>query len=437
MRMKGFLTAALSIARRGPPHHPPDAAGSTSLADVSITACIGNQAADADSIISSICMSYLRQQQYDSEQGADTTTRKKAFVPVMPISRKDLVLRRDVEVLLQFANIAPTELICLDECNFVTWKQHADLKFILMDHNQLTHDISKQLSLEDCDDSGIVEEIIDHHRDSGAHAYCRGARRNIAFDNNTGLATAGSTCTLVHEYYSAHNSDLLSEDVAVLLMGVIVLDTINMDPLVAKGTPRDEKALNDLSNRVMMIDKTMLYQLLSGCKTDLSFWLSLSAADAMRLDYKEFFADRSKTKFKVGMSAVLLPIARFFEKADMLESVGAMFQNSDLDYFVVMTFTNEPAPKREVAVFAKVSTALEKLNSFLLCGEEITPTSSNSSSNSTSSLGSRQFEFSLREDPVFSNSPVSELVWSVYDQGNIKYSRKQFAPLFLEYLNKQ
>ena len=71
----------------------------------------------------------------------------------------------------------------------------------------------------------------------------------------------GSACTLVAEAFLAHRraaasgraegssstcTDTLSREVATLLAGVILIDTMNMSPEAAKGTARDEAALTEL-----------------------------------------------------------------------------------------------------------------------------------------------------------------------------------------------
>ena len=78
----------------------------------------------------------------------------------------------------------------------------------------------------------MVVEIVDHHLDMGGHAAVIGAQRNVAFDAETKKALVGSACTLVAEVLSPE----LRADatLATLLGGVILIDTLNMDPAAAK-----------------------------------------------------------------------------------------------------------------------------------------------------------------------------------------------------------
>jgi exopolyphosphatase len=451
MKMKQFLAAAAALSRtRGPPGsctpytpasvtlHSPTAATASCpnyLSGLShagadppreIVVCIGNQAADADSIISSLCLSYLRQQQQSIADASPTSSvgGRKVYVPVLPIPRDDLVLRRDVEVLLRHADISPSELVCIDEFDF--GRADARLKFVLVDHNQLNADIySLVRSVQG--QHGVVEEIMDHHQDYGEHSEVSLENRNIAFDATTGLATVGSACTLVFESFYPY-PELLTEEIAVLLMGVITLDTVNMDPAVAKGTSRDQAALEYLETRLHSADRTALFEELSNCKSDLSFWESLTASDAMRVDYKDFFSDGGGNRIKFGISAVLLPMVKFFEKPDLSVSIGKLLLTKSLQYFIIVTFCCNPLPQREVAVFCKKPTSLGDVHSFFVsnasdCGEQ-------------SSLSAWQFAFTAREDPIFHTKGSDDIVWKVFEQGNIKFSRKQLAPLLGKFWSK-
>ena len=93
----------------------------------------------------------------------------------------------------------------------------------------------------------LVMEIVDHHTDSGAYAHVQGSNRNIAFDESTGRATAGSACTLVAEKLLdvQHSLDDVTKGLYKLLCGVILIDTQNMASTGA-GTDRDAAALEAL-----------------------------------------------------------------------------------------------------------------------------------------------------------------------------------------------
>ena len=154
-------------------------------------------------------------------------------------------------------------------------------ELILVDHNKLSRDLAHL--------SSSVSEIVDHHKDMGEYHKVSGDRRNIAFEGD--IATAGSVCTLIFEKYTDANSSfstsLLDDTISTLLMGVIALDTQNMSPEAGKGTKRDENALKYLQN-ISSQNIDTLFTSLRDAKSDPSFWLSLSAEDCLRLDFKAF-----------------------------------------------------------------------------------------------------------------------------------------------------
>ena len=86
---------------------------------------------------------------------------------------------------------------------------------------------------------------------------------------------------------SSFSTSLLDDTISTLLMGVIALDTQNMSPEAGKGTKRDENALKYLQN-ISSQNIDTLFTSLRDAKSDPSFWLSLSAEDCLRLDFKAF-----------------------------------------------------------------------------------------------------------------------------------------------------
>ena len=72
---------------------------------------------------------------------------------------------------------------------------------------------------------------------------CQGDDRKIEFDSKSQKALIGSTCTLIFEKVFHLDPNLIDHNMATLLMGVIAIDTLNMDESAGKGTPRDLVAL--------------------------------------------------------------------------------------------------------------------------------------------------------------------------------------------------
>lgn len=77
---------------------------------------MGNQAADADSIISSVCLSYLTQSKRRSNGAAtvedggpddDDDDDESPVIPIIPISRSEMSLRPETLLLFKRAGVVP------------------------------------------------------------------------------------------------------------------------------------------------------------------------------------------------------------------------------------------------------------------------------------------------------------------------------------------
>lgn len=162
---------------------------------------IGNEAGDADSIISALTLGYVM----SSSRSNNTTLLQQQQVPVVSISRAEMELRRDAAILLDLVGIDIQKLLYLDDdivtdnlmpsASASTSEEDdsniSSLSITLVDHNRLRHMFSHL--------NPYVTEIIDHHQDEGYHRHvvADSGKRNIAFAN--GHATVASTCTLVAE----------------------------------------------------------------------------------------------------------------------------------------------------------------------------------------------------------------------------------------------
>lgn len=188
-----------------------------------INIVIGNQSCDADSMISSICYAYYKQfissslssSLSVSSSSSTTTSISKQYIPIMAIKRNDIIFKREVNLLLNLINVSFDDLICIDELVLNEIYSENLLEITLVDHNQLSSNFNELYST-------IVTEIIDHHIDQGAYPHIQGDSRIIAFNEVTGRAEVGSTCTLVAEKFQ--NSNLINQEIALLLLGVIKLE---------------------------------------------------------------------------------------------------------------------------------------------------------------------------------------------------------------------
>lgn len=382
---------------------------------------LGNEAGDADSLISSLCFAFFKQIRYQQHtEKTDCTNQEVLYVPAAGIARADLALRCDVELALNKVGLSCNSLICLEEIPQIFKLSNEKLiRITLVDHNALAADLESSLG-------PTVVEILDHHDDRGFYKWVKQeeANRNIAFVD--GKPSAMSTCTLVAEsfFQMPSKNDLcrIDTDVATLLLAVIAVDSANLE----NATQRDLDVVEKLQKHVPT-PREELYSLLVGAKLDPHFWENLSVTDALRLDYKLFQVEsRGENSVsipsgcrRIGISSVLQPLEAFYRKERHWEIVLSFMLTQDLTCFAIMTFVIDPAPKRELLLVSKSSLHLQDLQRHL----------SNPANGLDLYAGSdAQEAISIDGVTLFASS---------HTQGNVRASRKVIAPLILNFEEKR
>jgi inorganic pyrophosphatase/exopolyphosphatase len=416
------------------------------------TFVLGNEAADADSIISSLTYAFLKQWQCDNRIHSSSPAKlRNPFIPIVSISRKEIHLRRDVELLLNEVGLQLSDLICVDECNIANLTTESRLDLILVDLNVLGHELSKKIG-SDLDVNAIVKEVLDHHEDSGA--YLQASVREIAFDSERKIPEVASTCTIVAEKYLETDSvKALTEDIATLLVGVIALDSLNMNPSQRRGTPRDQRALDSLLSLHPTIRRNHLFELLMNAKTDPSFWKSLSASDAIRIDFKGFqipsqeklslsddeSKETSRKQGSFGIASVLQSAESFLLKADLDIELNSYFFPLPViedcmsvpsmsppacskapvpDMLVIMNLEFTPKLSRSLLFFSNSKDRIRSLSAYLCAEGE--------------ALQLQEID-SLKGNPSLRACNGGDIYVLAYEQGNTDMSRKQIAPFLSSY----
>ena len=439
-----------------------DVLGSKGALATRIHVFLGNEAADPDSIVSSLCSAYLSHCERGTGAGyGDTTTEGTvACVPMCCIPRSDLALRRDTKLLFDMAGLDINDLICLDDNEEYGYdalhelQRRGLLSITLTDHNALASSVwsaDATATLGSC-----VVEIIDHHTDKGEHAHVVGARRDIAFDAERGRELVGSACTLIAERAlgpitidprsakgSGEQGSTIEVDgeLAMLLSGVILLDTSNMDPTVDKGRPRDDSALSRLLQAAQAEvaargGREAMYVELQGAKSSPEFWTDLSAADALRLDYKRFQVEpnlkgeedsareRPRPRF-LGMSSLILPVSSLLDKPDVHTSLQGYLNTAavPVDLLVCMCMVLVSGDRRNARreLLAVGSAAqLDALATFLSTDE-----------GAVTMAVERMGERLVIEAEVERGGVLAD----AYRQGNVRMSRKQVGPILERFLS--
>lgn len=361
---------------------------------------LGNEAGDADSIISALALAYV-----ESISNHPKT-------PIVSVPRDDLCLRREAVLLMDLAQVDTAKLRYIDDeevfrkPRFVT----------LVDHNRLTIGAD-----------WTVTEIVDHHFDEQSHEHVVGGLRNIAFEN--GKALVGSTCTLVAERLFTTLQPPYASQVSIALLGVILLDTLNMSPAAGKGTQRDQVAIDELVSKTDwstlegshfikqdgVIDTDKLYESLRKCKFDLGFWKQLSARDALRLDYKRFQAPMGQV---FGSSSILLDMDSLLTKPNFVEETISYMNESEIPLLAILGLKLiGQSTQRELLLCGSDRNLVNNIADYIL-------------TNPAAKKAMQSEEKALEKD-------TGALVVRHFQQGNPKASRKQVAPILLNFFSQE
>ena len=413
-----------------------------------IRVTIGNEAGDADSIVSALVHGYVLQLEGEagSHQHDQPNTK---YAPLVGVPRADLPLRRETTLLLEMAGVDLDRLLFIDSPPSIaalltqTKDDEAScesnpLSISLVDHNRI------RSSLRHLD--GNVVEMLDHHEDEGYHTNTvpEGSdARNVAFRGRDALV--GSTCTLVAERMLQAGTATLDPSASLVLLGVILLDTMDMSAEAGKGTDRDLAAINALLDRTdwkmlntdsmeesvravfeadgdgsdnIKPNRAALHNLLRNSKFDEKFWSEMSVYDCLRIDYKRF--EPSKTSnddssddvpIAFGMSSVLLPMSEFLSKDGCADSITKYMKEVDIPLCGVLTMTIvDDKPHREMLLAGRAD-LVDAAADYLTTSDD------------AAFLEVKEVECKLIDD--------ESMKYRRFRQDNPKGSRKQVAPILM------
>ena len=334
---------------------------------------MGNQAADLDSMASSVALAYIQSQAEPD----------KNIVPLIPIVKIDFKLRTEAVYVFKTAGIDPDTLVFLDEMP-QSFMAHVN-SLAIVDHNKLSD------AFENYGDK--VTMILDHHTEEGLYkdAQCRI------------IEPVGSTATLVGEVLIQEHPSLLTAPLATLLAGTILLDTVNLDPDAGRVTDKDQKIIPDLMAHCAL-DQAQYFKEVQKAKFDTD---SLSTIDLLRKDYKEFKFNH----VRCGIASALLSMTQWTARDNELcLGFEAYAQRQNLAVLLSMNAYTNPEFNRDLAVYCRDAAAHDKLVAFF--------------QEKGLELESLSFE---------GQKPCLEGKISFYTQVNLGISRKKLSPMMDEY----
>ncbi len=335
---------------------------------------VGNDAADLDSVVSSIAYAYMR---YLHQETLNVW-------PLLPIPRADLRLRSEVVYVLELAGIHLDDLVFIDEVDLAEiFAGGASL--ILVDHN--------------CPGAQFfpyhdrVVGVLDHHYDEGLFP-------DVLLRI---IMKVGSTASLVaHEFLQA--SIDMGQEVATMLCGAILLDTVNLDPIAMRVTSGDSNAIAQMES-LYPLAKTELYIDILTEKNKMS---DLSTHDLLRRDYKSFQACGRCC----GISSVAISMAAWLKHdSDCYGGFMHYMASQKLDLLVIMSaFTDGSKFKRELVFVCSSPQVLDRL---------------------VTALQGQGLDLTLLEGCSGGTCGATEV--RVYSQGGLAFSRKVLQPLLVRF----
>ncbi|MBB6482180.1 DHH family phosphoesterase [Spirochaeta isovalerica] len=344
--------------------------------DKPMTVVVGNEAADLDSMATAVLYAYYLK----SLDGAVNS------VPLINIPRADFKLRTEAVYLFDAAGIDSDELIFAEDLDLKRLNDKDLLSLILVDHNKLSTAHSEFLN--------CITGILDHHADE--KQYPEGIF--------TDIRPVGSASTLVGELFIKNAEETVSGPVGTLILGTILLDTVNLDPDAGRVTDADS-AVAEKIMAITGLDRKELFDKLQFEKFNVS---SLGSYDLLRKDYKEW----QMGSVKCGIGSVLLPVEDWIAKDPGIVSACEKYlKERELDVLFAMNAFTNPEFTRQIVVYIPDEDLRRKTIDFLEASDL-----GLSEIDSTSVEGSEKCAF--------------------YNQANLGISRKKLQPIIKDFFEK-
>ena len=187
-----------------------------------------------------------------------------------------------------------------------------------------------------------VCEVIDHHpEDHTAQGAGAAVLGSLGSRKRRILEPVGSACTLVAEQILHRKPEIIDPQLATLLLGAVLLDTVNLDPDAGRATEKDRGIAGSLM-KAGPVDGAGLYHDLARARSDVE---GLSSARLLGRDYKE----RTVATVRLGMSSVALLMDSWRRRDERLgEALCAFLADRKLDLLVVFLYGQGQSFERQV-----------------------------------------------------------------------------------------
>ncbi|CAF3570403.1 unnamed protein product [Rotaria sordida] len=251
---------------------------------------LGNESCDLDSTISACVYAYFLHITCSNQNEI-------LYLPIMNTNPSTFRLRTEIRWFLKenYSNV-----IFIDDINLNELYDKKKLEIILVDHHYLRSQLNK-----------VVIEIIDHHQIK---------EDSIILQNSSAIKIelVGSCCTLIAEKLLTSNFQM-TEEIAYLLTGPILFDTINFSPSA------DAKQIVTPNLRLIMSSLPTNYtveKLIGELKTmnDINeFLLKNDNADGVIMTSVEIKNEETKRQlgFYIKKIEYIQPIYEYIQRKDL------------------------------------------------------------------------------------------------------------------------
>ena len=307
---------------------------------------LGNEAADPDSCVCAIAAAAALDMALGQEEDV-------LVAPLILVPRGDFKLQLDRVHLLRRAQLAgegdgpswtPSHVSFADELDLSDLAARLPLALHLVDHNKLSTPLASF--------APHVASIIDHHAEEGLYT------DSVPTDDRVVELGIGSCSSLVAEHIRKVAPSLLSEPpICALLLGAILLDTVNLEPAAKAQKPREASIANELlavcaeslglpqqagadvsAESAIEASRAHFFNELLEVKADTKLLLAFPTADLLRQDYKEEVLGADGAA-RVGVGSVVLPLPALLarQSGSLLQAECAAFAaGRHLDLLLMM-----------------------------------------------------------------------------------------------------
>mmetsp|Transcript_42088 Transcript_42088/g.132621 ORF Transcript_42088/g.132621 Transcript_42088/m.132621 type:complete len:488 (-) Transcript_42088:82-1545(-) len=244
---------------------------SSSCTSQKLLLCMGNEAADLDSIVCAVAFALLCQVGLVESLAP---LRSSLCLPVLNIPQQDFALRQDAELLFRELRVSPALLSFMPDLSEEMLRQllrEGRLNVVLVDHNELKQE---QKWLEPA-----VVGVIDHHEDTGAHADVR--LRMVE-------PIVGSCSSLVASFLTGREGEMKEEvkqSLFRMLSAPILLDTNNFLGKVSHKDVEAGKLVGIHKDGEVTGEAKDFFDRLIKSRTDVT---ALNSSQKLRKDYKQW-----------------------------------------------------------------------------------------------------------------------------------------------------